>query len=134
MNLKPSKGSGAAGFLPPGNQERMERSAGGGLGKRAIGCSGIRVLRKMRSKFVQVWNERFDVLAGRAFVIAKVERDGWLDVFDKNIGCAIRVIVHLGANAQEKIVRGFQLLAFAVADEIVLLQIFQRARPIFEES
>src|SRR5882762_5568582 len=83
---------------------------------------------------VEVPYERFDALAGRALVIADVESDGWLDVFAKNIGCAIRVIVYLSVNAQEKIVRGFQLLAFAVANEIVLLQIFQRARPIFEEG
>ncbi len=47
---------------------------------------------------------------------------------------AVDVVMHLRADAQQEIVGGFQLLALALADEVVRLQFLERAGAVLEEG
>ena len=77
---------------------------------------------------VHVAHEALDALAGRAFAVAEVVGDGGLEVLAQHVHGAVDVVVHLGADAQQEIVGGFQLLALALAQEGLRLQFLERTR------
>ena len=83
---------------------------------------------------VHVAHEALDALAGRAFVVAEVEGDGGLEALAQHVHGAVDVVMHLGADAQQEIVGGFQLLALAFADEVVRLQLLEGTDAILEEG
>ena len=78
-------------------------------------------------------HEFLDAHAGRSVAVAEVGGDGRLEIFSQHVGRAIRVVMHLGADAEQEIVGGLQLLAFGQADEFQLLQFRQRARAVLEK-
>ena len=113
MNLKPSTGS-VAGLRPPGRKARRDKPAAGlrqqgqPLFQRARDEENVARVR------VNVPHELLDALAGRAFGVAQVVRDGGLEVLGQHVHRPVDVIMHLRADAQQEIVGRFKLLALAV--------------------
>ena len=83
---------------------------------------------------VQVAHEFFDALAGRAVGVAEIERHGGLQIFPQHVLRAVGVVMQFRAHAQEKIIGGFQLLAFGGADKFARLQFRQRPGAVFEKG
>ena len=72
-------------------------------------------------------------LLGERSLVAEIVGDGGLEVLAQHVHRAVGVVVHLGADAQQEVVGRFQLLALALADEVVRLQVLERAGAVFEE-
>ena len=74
---------------------------------------------------VHVAHEALDALAGRALAVAEVVARRRAAGLAQHVHGAVDVVMHLGADAQQEIVGGFQLLALAFADEVVRLQLLE---------
>ena len=83
---------------------------------------------------VEIAHELFDPFAGGSVAIAKVVGDGGLNAFPQHIDRSPHVVMNLVADAQEKIVGGFELLTFAGADHFLLLQLAEGTGAVFEKG
>ena len=83
---------------------------------------------------IHIAHELLDPAAGGAFPVAQVIGHSRLQVFAEHIHRAVRVVMHLGAHPQQKIVSGLELPALLLAEKLPRDQILQRPRPVFEES
>ena len=125
---------------PPGSKaeslpgQRQADEAAGRRQQRQPLLEGARDQVDIARVAVDVAHEAFDALAGGAFAVAEVVGDGGLEVLAQHVHGAVGVVMHLRADTQQEVVGGFQLLALALADEVVCLQVLERAGAVLEEG
>ncbi|MCD6052262.1 MAG: hypothetical protein K0Q55_3680 [Verrucomicrobia bacterium] len=82
---------------------------------------------------VEIAHQTFQPFARRTIGVTEIMRDGGLDALGQSINRATGVIMEVGADAQEVIVSGFELLGFTRAHQIAQAQFLGGAGADLEE-